>query len=72
MVANPEPLHPLCNRNAKRAIAQADAHTAIFSVTDGFELQRWMRQVFFEQNKIFARELLHFLRQRLNALPEAR
>ena len=70
MASNPKPVHALCNRNAKRAVMQANANAIHSRATEGLELKRRVRGVSSKQLVVSSSERLDFGGQLLKALPE--
>jgi len=52
MRTNPEPMDAVRNREPERSVVEADPDAVILAVSNGFEVQRWMRRIGFELSEV--------------------
>ena len=71
MRANPEPLHALGYRDAEGSVVEADPDTVEATLSDCFELKRWMRRISLELSIIAASRSLNVGGQCVQTPPEA-
>lgn len=70
VAADPKPLHPTVNRNAKGAVTQTNPNTAQFAIVDRFEVQRRMGGILLKQGVVVAGKLPDVSGQFFKSLPE--
>ena len=70
VIANPEPLNTIRDRDTKCPVVNADSDTAVAAATHGLEMQRPMRRDLPEEGVVPARKLLYVRGQGVEASPE--